>query len=220
MKSRIFALQALAIVAGLTVPTRVAFAQGGATVVVAPAPVAYAPPAVEARPVRRDGVRLRGGFSFNGGGAFEIAGGNTTPGGAISFAARLGVQFNHFVGLYYQNTPNLFFIAGQDSLHVGVFDFNSVLVNLTLVDMIELGVGPSLDAGAVFGCSVADDVSCGGGSGVGFGMHGRFALNLGGLRGEGPRRSAFALGLDVHPIFMGNGAFLMSVTGGLGGEWY
>jgi hypothetical protein len=56
-------------------------------------------------------------------------------------------------------------------------------------------------------------------SGVSPGAHGRLAVNIGGLDGNGPRRSGFALGVDAHPVFSGAGQGV-SLTGGLGGEWY
>jgi hypothetical protein len=56
-------------------------------------------------------------------------------------------------------------------------------------------------------------------SGISPGAHARIAFNIGGLSGNGPRRSGFAIGADAHPLFTGAGKGL-SLTAGLGGEWY
>ena len=51
------------------------------------------------------------------------------------------------------------------------------------------------------------------------GAHGRIAFNIGGLSGNGPRRSGFDIGVDAHPMFTAQGPAL-SLTGGIGAEWY
>jgi hypothetical protein len=156
-------------------------------------------------------VRLRGGFSFNGGVVFA----NGASGPAVSVAARLGVQFNHLFGLYYQATPMVTLVSGKDGVAAGFVEYNSLIANFTLAHMVDLGVGPSVDYMAVAGCG--DE--CTAGSRLAFGAHGRVAVNIGGLSGHGPRRSGFAIGVDVHPIFLPDGP-IVSLTGGIGGEWY
>ncbi len=161
----------------------------------------------------KDGFRLRGGFSLNGGTAF----GNGLSGGVVSLGVRLGVQFNHYFGIYYQNTPMVTLLGASDGIAAGFIDYNSTLANLTLLHAIDIGAGPSVDYVSVAGCTA--DIECGSSSSVAFGIHSRVALNIGGLSGNGPRRSGFSLGVDVHPIFLSAGT-LVTMTGGIGGEWY
>ena len=161
----------------------------------------------------KDGFRLRGGFSLNGGTAF----GNGLSGGVVSLGVRLGVQFNHYFGIYYQNTPMVTLLGASDGIAAGFIDYNSTIANLTLLHAIDIGAGPSVDYVSVAGCTT--DIECGSSSTVAFGIHSRVALNIGGLSGTGPRRSGFSLGVDMHPIFLPAGT-LVTLTGGIGGEWY
>jgi hypothetical protein len=187
------------------------------------APPPDAPPAAPAAEGVRDGVRLRGGFSVNGG-VFLLPA--NPVGGAASIAGRVGVQFNHYLALYYQNTP----IVGATMTHdqrtgtVVAADFNSVLLNLTLFHALELGAGPSLDyvalaKGSITVAGLNSTASASSGTGVAAGGHARVAFNIGGLSGNGPRRSGFSLGLDAHPMFLSVGPAL-SLTVGVGAEWY
>jgi hypothetical protein len=177
------------------------------------------------RPVEevRDRVRLRGGFSVNGG-VFLLPA--NPAGGAFSLAARAGMQFNHYLSLYYQNTP----IVGATVTHdmtsgtVVFADYNSLLLNLTLLHMIELGAGPSLDyvalaSGTLMLAGLNNSASASTGTGLAAGGHARFAFNIGGLSGRGPRRSGFSLGVDAHPMFLSTGR-AFSLTTGLGAEWF
>jgi hypothetical protein len=186
----------------------------------------------------KDGVRLRGGFSINGGVMF-LPNTAASYGPAVSFGLRLGVQFNHYFGLVYQNTPivtgtaqttesstgTILTSSGSAGLKVGFADYNALLAMLTLGNFFDIGAGPSLDflavanktysAGALTGSMVTSQSS----SGVSPGAHGRVAFNIGGLNGNGPRRSGFAIGVDAHPLFTSVGVGL-SLTAGIGGEWY
>lgn len=197
---------------------------GPVPVAPAPAPVVAVP--AGAAPARstpeegvRDGVRLRGGFSVAGG-VFLLPA--NPVGGAASISGRIGVQFNHYFGLYYQNTP----IVGATVAHdkrsgtVVAGDFNSLLVNLTLFHMLEIGAGPSLDLLAIAKGSISTmGANAESGKGLVAGGHGRVAFNVGGLSGNGPRRSGFVIGADAHPLFLSTGAAL-SLTIGVGAEWY
>jgi hypothetical protein len=185
----------------------------------APAPAGAAPPATGTK----DGVRLRGGFSVNGG-VFLLPA--NPVGGAVSVSGRIGVQFNHYLGLYYQNTPILGATVAHDNRSgtVVACDDNSLLLNLTLFHMLELGAGPSLDYVAVAKGSIDvngfnSTASASSGTGVAAGGHARVAFNIGGLSGGGPRRSGFAIGVDAHPMWLSTGTAL-SLTAGLGAEWY
>jgi hypothetical protein len=103
-------------------------------------------------------------------------------------------------------------------------DHNALLANLTLLHMLEIGAGPSLDYLALAKGSITIaglDSSAGGswGAGVAAGGHGRVAFNIGGLSGHGPRRGGLAIGVDAHPMFLSTGTAL-SLTAGLRAEWY
>jgi hypothetical protein len=173
----------------------------------------------------KDGVRLRGGFSVNGGVMFLP---NAGAGPSFGFAGRVGVQINHYFGIVYQNTPIVTFTAQKSGsgldmsagFKAGFADYNSLMLMVTLLHLFDLGVGPSLDFLAVANGSISlNGTSSGSSSGVSPGAHARFAINIGGLNGNGPRRSGFAIGVDAHPLFTGAGKGL-SLTAGLGAEWY
>jgi hypothetical protein len=179
------------------------------------------PPTAEPDTARRgpkDGARLRGGLSANGGMFFLPA---NPAGGAASISGRIGLQFNHALGLYYQNTPivGATMAPAQRSGAVVAADYNSLLLSLTLLHIVDLGLGPSLDYVAVAKGSIAPSPSLATGTGVAAGGHGRVAIHIGGLSGEGPRRSGLAIGADAHPMFLATGKAL-SLTAGLGVEWY
>jgi hypothetical protein len=114
--------------------------------------------------------------------------------------------------------------SASASYKAGFADYNSLLAMVTLGHFFDIGAGPSLDFLAVANgsanLSIAGQTSSSGSSsGIQFGAHGRIAFNIGGLSGNGPRRSGFAIGFDVHPLFTGPAPGL-SLTGGLGAEWY
>lgn len=171
----------------------------------------------------KDGVRARGGFSVNGGVMF-LPNDAPSAGPSFGFAGRLGVQFNHYLGLVYQNTPIVTFTRQASGFKGGFADYNSFLVMLTLGHFLDIGAGPSVDFLAVNNTKAVVALVGGGitsetSSGVSFGAHGRVAFNIGGLSGNGPRRSGFSIGVDAHPLFTGAGKGL-SLTGGFGAEWY
>ena len=190
---------------------------------VAPKPPVAATPPVE--PEEKSHMRLRGGFSLNGG-LVHTPSGN---GPAFGLAGRLGVQINAYFGLYYQNTPLVTFAPAQAaqsvSFHAGFADYNTVLASLTLLDMFEFAIGPSVDYAKYADCSagVAGYVptqSCKSGSSVALGGHGRVSFDFGGLFGDGKeRRSGFLINADIHPLLLSDlSAF--SATLGVGSEWY
>jgi hypothetical protein len=198
----------------------------------APAPPA-APPAPPAKPEEekpsdevKDGMRLRGGLSLNGG--LMLLPNTPNPGPAGAFAVRIGIQFNHYLGLVYQNTPMVTGVYQQSGtgfnmslgVKVGAVDYNSVLLMLTLFHHLDIGAGPSLDFLKVANGSISlMGPMAGTSSGVSPGGHGRVAFNIGGLSGNGPRRSGLAIGVDAHPMFTPAG-WAGSVTAGIGVEWY
>ncbi|WP_437999987.1 hypothetical protein WMF26_09035 [Sorangium sp. So ce185] len=172
----------------------------------------------------RDGVRLRYGSTLGGG----IIKAPTGTGGVFAWTGRLGLQINHLFGIYYQNTPMLTLTpestdnsAGFDA---GFIDYNSLLASFTLFHVLDFGAGPSMDYVAVASCGATlagleSGAGCASTSDWYFGAHARGALILGGLSGDGPRRSGFALAAELHPVFMPE-ATTFTFTLGLGGEWY
>lgn len=110
-----------------------------------------------------------------------------------------------------------FLAGGENGLVAGAIFANSLLVNATLGDFFDVGVGPSLDYSAIAGCNAG--LNCDAAKGVEFGLHGRLAINLGGRDRDTGRRSGFSIGIDMHPIFTPAGT-LMLATAGLGGEWF
>jgi hypothetical protein len=173
-------------------------------------PASYAP----APPAEYDSVRLRGGFNLGGGYVFGPA-----HGPIIDLSLRLGVQLGRVFGLAIQTQPNLFIISAAASPVVGFGIYNSLLAEFTLFDFLQLGAGPSLDYLAAASCP-AGDTSCTAAEGVGFGVHGRAAIILGGRNPQGGARGGFSISLNVHPLFLGNGNILFLSTLGIGADWY
>lgn len=174
-------------------------------------------------------MRVRGGFSLNGGVILIPQADLLGP--AIGLAGRIGVQFNHYLGLYYQNSPIITLVIDKQNskARAGFADYNSFIANLTLGNFFEIGAGPSIDflyvktgtlvTKDVAGNDIPSEIKAETTTGIHFGWHGRVAFNIGGLSGKGPRRSGFAIGFDAHPVVL-NGALLLTITGGIGGEWY
>lgn len=194
-----------------------------------PPPPPPPPPPGDEKPADevKDGVRARGGFNIGGGIMMLPNDGASQIGPAIALNGRIGIQLNHYFGLVYQNTPIVTFTAqsASASMKAGFADYNSFLVMLTLGNFLDIGVGPSIDFLMVYNAALSLSPATGVGttqsssSGVNAGAHGRLAFNIGGLSGNGPRRSGFSLGLDFHPLF--TGAFRgFSATAGFGAEWY
>jgi hypothetical protein len=146
-------------------------------------------------------------------------------GGSGGLSLRLGVQFFHALGVYIQSTNTLGGIAIQNSAGDlrGVLmaqSHNALLASLTIAHFVELAGGPSIDYAAYSGCdSTAAD--CASNSGVAMGVHGRASINIGGLNGAGPRRTALNISADVHPqFFLAHPGGYISLVLGLGVEWY
>jgi hypothetical protein len=189
-------------------------------------PPPAAPPAEDKKDEVRDGVRARGGFSVNGG-VMMLP--NTSVGPAFGFAGRIGVQFNHYFGLVYENTPIVTFtpqysgsgLMMSAGLKAGFADYNAFMAMVTLGHFFDLGAGPSIDFLAVANTSASllGGTMATSSSGVSPGGHARVAFNIGGLSGNGPRRSGFAIGADFHAMHT-PGGWGGSLTAGFGAEWY
>jgi len=178
-----------------------------------PGALATAPLEPDSTDDARDVVRLRGGFSLNGGTAFGMA-----SGPVLSAAARVGVQVSRSFAVYYQQSPTLFLASNQGATATGFLDLNSVLASVTVADVLDLGAGPSVDYRAAGSCSIANECTSAG-TGWQLGSHGRVAITLGARDPETGRRSGVSIGLDEHPMF-GGGSVLALTTLGIGGEWY
>ena len=139
------------------------------------------------------------------------------------------MQFNSYLGLYYQNTPLVTFApstgAQSASFHAGFADYNTILASLTLLDVLEIAAGPSVDYAKYADCSAGvtgftPTSGCASGSSVALGGHARVSFDFGGLLASGnERRSGFAIGADIHPLLLSD-VSAFSFTVGLGGEWY
>lgn len=172
----------------------------------------------------KDGFRLRAGF-LGGGGIIKSPTGN---GPAFAVSGQIGFQINHYVSVYYQNTPMVTLTpqttADSVGFKAGFIDFNSVLGGVTLLHLLDLGFGPSYDFDTYKKCAAELDGfiptgDCQNTSGWHFGLHGRVALIIGGLDGDGPKRSGLIIAADVHPTFL-PGETNLTFTLGLGKQWY
>lgn len=160
-------------------------------------------------------ARVRLGVSGVGGGHFA----NGPDIGMGGLQLRLGMQVGQIVGFYYMPTGLIGSIVdrpGSAGSVAGLL-WNTGIVEVTLADMVQLGVGPSVDW--IWGCSrdFQSEVACDSTDAY-FGMHGRVAFVLG---GHGPgRRGGVTLSGDVHPTFYDWDDPGLSVLGGLGFELY
>ena len=168
-------------------------------------PTLSGPTESESREADPDRVRLRIGFDAGGG---TSVGRGATAAGAI----RLGVQASSLLSVYWQGAFTA--VIGRD---FGLFLFNSAVANLTLNDLVDVGVGPSLD---VFGSAGRSSRA----KPTALGLEGRLAFNIGRGAHLVGRRSAFTVDLHVHPVFAddgrGNSQPYTFYTLGLGGEWF
>jgi hypothetical protein len=163
-----------------------------------------------------DGVRFRGGFGIHGGLGLVSTTGGAAQGPLAALSVRLGVQFNHSLALFYQQMPQLFGMMTSGGVTAMFLDYNALLLNVTLGDMFEIGVGPSFD---YISMAALTGVGLTSGSGTGFGVHGRTALIFGSRIPGVARRSGFTLGVDLHPVFFEGGTLFM-LTLGVGSDWY
>ncbi len=125
-------------------------------------------------------------------------------GGGGGAGVQLGVQLNDMFGVYYSGTGAIG-VAGSSGAtgsgaSAGAFVYNSVMGDVTLANILQLGLGPSLDTLA-FGSS---DVSTSGSQatalgGTYFGVQTRVGIAVGGSKPG--RHGRFMLGLEVHPTF-------------------
>lgn len=154
-------------------------------------------------------MRLRIGFNF---GAGPVVG--DSSGFTLGAGFRAGVQVNRLLGGYVQTGGSVLVASAAGTSATAIaFVPISPMVSLTPADMFEVAAGPSLDYYG--GVSTTGAGSTGS---FAFGIAGRLALHLGGRDATTGRRSGFAIGVDVHPIFA-SGMMVMPITIGLGGDW-
>lgn len=148
-------------------------------------------------------------------------------GAATGIGVQLGVQLDDQVGIYYSGTVATGFASGYDTRNesigasFGAWMYNSVMADLTLDRLVQIGIGPSIDSLA-FGTADAKPISGGVAgrvdalSGTYFGVQTRVGLALGGRHKRG-KSGRFLLGLEVHPTF-GDGptvSTMLTIGGGI-----
>ncbi|GAB5549385.1 MAG: hypothetical protein SangKO_091450 [Sandaracinaceae bacterium] len=188
-------------------PARTVAPVSTTVVVQAPARPEDAPPAA----APEDHARVRFHAALAGGGFF-----GDVVGGMGGLSVGLGVQFNQWVGLYYQAHGMLAALieGGQDAVLAAIM-YNSVIVDVTLGHVFQIGAGPSLDFLA--GCAAGGSGAGCGDAGPFFGIDARVALALGGH--DVGTRGGFLISADLHPTFYPNGVSLALVLG-VGGQVY
>lgn len=141
-----------------------------------------------------DGARFRGGIRGQGGVFIFPDAGEALP--AVGVEGHIGAQINDLIGVYW--APGLDIIFGSVS---GMSLSSAILVDFTLDDQIQLGVGPDTAALVAFSSSSAGAAALYGGR-----LHFAFFPVVG--DGEDPvRRKGLALGLDVR-LLTGSAAFV------------
>ena len=153
--------------------------------------------------------RVRFGINGHGGGFV-----GATHGAVGGLGVRLGVQVNDLFAVYVQGQGLIGQFLPSPGDGLAGFAFHSLMFELTLADVVQLGLGPALDF--VWGCDGTYQPSCAG-TGPYLGGDARLAVVLGG-RGPG-RRSGLEFSFDVHPTWFGETASV-ALLFGLGYELY
>jgi hypothetical protein len=172
--------------------------------------VAYAEPGMYAPP-RRDPIRVRFGIDGTGGAMFRH--GNDAGFGGLR--GRIGLQLGDWFAIYYQATGLVgAFMHGNsgEDRALGML-FNTGMLEVTVFDMVQLGVGPSADI--IWGCSEhgQSGTTCNN-NGPYFGLDGRVAVAI--LPHMGGNRMGLTLSADVHPTWIDSDHIGLSVLGGIG----
>lgn len=151
-----------------------------------------------ARADEEKGLRLRLGFNLGGG---VVVGDATGP--VVGGGIRGGLQLSNLVGLYLQTGANVLIASpkGAGGTTAVAFIPFTGMVSISPVSQLELAIGPSLDY-----YSGATTTSTAGGAA--FGIAGRVSVHPFG-------RSGFAIGADIHPLFI-DGITVVPITFGLG----
>lgn len=146
-----------------------------------------------------EAARFRWGISGYGG---PLMGG--LSGGSGGIDARFGAQITNMLGVYAQ--PVLLVGAGADASANGASASavalygSAVLGEVTLADLVYIGVGPELLFGGMGSASVSTTTSKASGStGPYLSVAARAGFAFGSMRPN--RRKAFTIGLDMRTVF-------------------
>lgn len=155
--------------------------------------------------------RLRFGASGVGGGFF-----GGIQGGVGGLALRIGVQLNDIIAIYVQGHGLVGeYLPDPRPMSVIGLAFHELMIEATLLDMIQLGAGPSLDV--AWGCDATNDGAYCGRSGAFFG--GNFRAAIVALHRGTERRHGLVFSIDAHPTWLGH-ELSATMLFGIGGEIY
>jgi hypothetical protein len=146
-----------------------------------------------------DRPRLRFAFGATGG---PYIGDNF--GGAGGLWGQAGVQINRLIGVYYQTHAMLGVVGakggcGLNCTFFGGIWLNEIMIDFTIQDVLQLGIGPSFDLFSVNNFT------------EGFpGVDARIGVALGNRNAW--RRGGFFLGVDIHPTFITDSTFPTSAV--------
>jgi hypothetical protein len=157
-------------------------------------------------PPPQDHGRFRFGADFALGFASVLSSSVAATGVAVCFLVRAGWQFSDVLALYYQAGVPGGVLWGTvrpsgspiDQGLIGLWT-NSALIELTAFNRLHLGLGPSVDGGAVQVCSSQASTgryACVGSGGWGPGLDARIAYTAGPVRSG--RRWGASFGVDLH----------------------
>jgi len=173
----------------------------------APAPVPGPPPA-PAEPVRKDGVRFRGGVALEGGGVLVP---DIINLGLAGIQGQLGVQINNSFGVYIVPSFHVLF-GSMGGIQVGaaaIFDYTF------LDDLLTVGAGPDVAALAAFGLPQDGGIGVAAAGGSLYGARLHFAVNpVVGIGDNGIRRKALTIGVDLR-LYGGGAGFVSDSTNGV-----
>ena len=173
----------------------------------APAP-APGPPPGPAEPVRKDGVRFRGGVALEGGGVLVP---DIINLGLAGIQGQLGVQINNSFGVYLVPSFHVLF-GSMGGIQVGaaaVFDYTF------LDDLLTVGAGPDVASLVAFGLPTNGGIGISAAGGGLYGARLHFAVNpVVGIGDNGIRRKALSIGVDLR-LYGGGAGFVSDSTNGV-----
>jgi hypothetical protein len=132
-------------------------------------------------------------------------------GGGGGVGLQLGSQLNDLIGVYYSGTFAVGAAGSSDAQGVGssfgAWAYNAVMIDFTLLRLLQLGLGPSLDSLAFASADVraptpgtpAPTSKTVGLAGTYVGIQTRIGLALGSQKPG--KQGRFMLGLEIHPTF-------------------
>jgi hypothetical protein len=153
-----------------------------------------------------DGARFRGGIRGQGSVIVFPDPGEAFP--AVGVEGHIGAQINDLIGVYW--APGLDIIFGSSS---GMNLSSAIMVDFTLEDTFQIGVGPDTSAVVAFSSSSAGAAALYGGR-----LHFAYFPVVG--DGEDPvRRKGLALGVDVR-LLTGGSAFVSGAGASASGNTF